>query len=212
MMVRHHEPNYRRTMMLHRVTLHHPVIIRRTMKIIIRLTILNNQPLFYSTLQLFSLSFPKWTASDEQQLQQQQQHQQHGRSHDRSNDCGRVTMIPCNVATTTCRCTIQSSTFTPHHRPSHNDNNNEWWRVTMIDCNVASSSVINRQPLHNNNNRMMTQQHHYYYCFPLIYRIPNGERTLFLFFSSHCFSANSFHFICLYSSKEFYLRQNGRPP
>ena len=62
-MVRHHEPNYRRTMMLHRVTLHHPVIIHRTMNIIIRPTILNNQPFSYSTLQLFSrenvLSFHK---------------------------------------------------------------------------------------------------------------------------------------------------------
>jgi len=178
-MVLHHEPNR------HRLILHHPFIIRRTMNIITRLTILNNQPFFYSTLQLFSLSFPKWTASDEQQLQQQQQQQQHGRSHDRSNDCGRVTMIPCNVATTTCRCTIQSSTFTPHHWPSHNDNNNNRMMMRHDDTlQCVSPSVINRQPLHDTNNRMMTQQHYYYYCFPLIYHIPNGRTTtLLLLFS-----------------------------
>ena len=98
---------------------------------------------FYSTLQLFSLSFPKWTASDEQQLQQQQQ--QHGRSHNRSNDCGSVTMIPCNVATTTCRFTIQSSTFTPHHQPSHNDNNNNRM-MTRHDDTLQCRFTIRHQP------------------------------------------------------------------
>ena len=183
-MFRHHEPNRtvaERTMTLARPLLHHLFIIRRTTNIvIIILPIFNNQPFFYSTLQLFSLSFPKWTASDEQQLQQQ-----HGRSHDRSNDCGRVTMIPCNVATTSCRCTILSSTFTPHHWLSHNDNNNNRMMMRHDDTlQCVSPSVINRQPLHDTNNRMMTQQHYYYYCFPLIYHIPNGRTTtLLLLFS-----------------------------